>query len=164
MGSGVKRPAVPIRGPRAVVASRAGLGGERATASASSGRIRVLEREPRSLHRCHVVDRDALQILGRERIDEHPELAFVDDEIVVGALVFDEEGVLEPTAATWLHAHSEPAFLRRDSFRRHEPFHLYRRGRRYGKGDVGLCVGGCVGLDNGLLGTSHSSLLEDAEI
>ena len=62
------------------------LGGERAAAAAAARCVRVLEGEAGALHRRHVVDRDAAEVLRRERIDEHPPAALVDDEVVFGGL------------------------------------------------------------------------------
>ena len=90
------------------------LGGERAAAAAAARGVRVLEGEAGALHRRDVVDRDAVQVLRRERIDEHAPFALVDDEVVFGGLVFDEEAVLEAAAAAGLDAHAKAALGRID--------------------------------------------------
>src|SRR5262249_38793331 len=51
--------------------SQDSLRGERRTASATAGCIRILEGEARTHHATHVVDLDAVQILCAEHIDKH---------------------------------------------------------------------------------------------
>src|SRR5688500_6372538 len=63
--------------------------GERAAAAAAAGRRRILEREARALHRRDVVDHGAVQVLRRERVDEHAEALVLDDEIILGRRVLD---------------------------------------------------------------------------
>src|SRR5687768_9389705 len=118
-------------GPRAGSASRASLvpaaasgaaavecmvmagasGGEGAAASAAAGRVRILEGESGALHGRHVVDRDAVQVLGGERVHEDPEAALVQHEVVLGGLVLDEQAVAEAAAAARLDADPQPALV-----------------------------------------------------
>src|SRR5688500_4471882 len=65
------------------------LCGERAAAPAAARRRRILEREARALHRRHVIDHGAVQVLRREWIDEDPEALVLDDEVVLGRRVLD---------------------------------------------------------------------------
>src|SRR5215207_10647235 len=111
-------------------------GGEGATATAAAGRIGVLERESRALHRRDVVDRHAAQVLRREGVDEHLEAVLIEDQIVLGARVLDEEPVLEATATAGLHADAQAALVGRDALSVHELLHLGRRHGRYGERDL----------------------------
>src|SRR5687767_7486016 len=98
------------RGPRSPEGSRAPSisfigarsGRERMSAPAATGGVRVLEREPRTLHRGHVVDGDVVQVLGRKRVDKELEALRLDDEVILGRLVFDKETVFEAAAAAGL--------------------------------------------------------------
>src|SRR5919197_360864 len=100
------------------------LGGEQAAASAAASRVRILESEARTHHRCHVVDGHAVQILRRERIDEHAPTALVDHEVVFRRLVLDEQPILEAAAPARLHAHAESTLRWVDAFLLHELLHL----------------------------------------
>src|SRR6185503_6743705 len=79
-----------------------GLRGEGATAAAAAGGVRIREGEAGAHHRRHVVDRNSVQILRREGIDEYAPTILLDDEIVFGGFVLDEEAVFEPAAAARL--------------------------------------------------------------
>src|SRR5262245_14359229 len=67
------------------------LRGERTTAAATASRVRVLEGEAGTHHRRDVVDRDAVEVLRREGIDEDAPAFLVEDEIVLRSLVFNEQ-------------------------------------------------------------------------
>ena len=47
---------------------------------------------------------------AEKRIDEDPESVLVEDQIVLGGLVFDEQGILEPAAAAWLDPDAKSPF------------------------------------------------------
>src|SRR5215213_4706503 len=51
--------------------SRRKLCSKRSSASATAGRIWVLEREAGTHHASHVVDLDAIQVLSAEHVDKH---------------------------------------------------------------------------------------------
>src|SRR5262245_44014527 len=61
-----------------------------AAAAASARRIRVLEREARTLHRRDVIDGDAVDVLSGEGIDKHLPVALFDDHVVFSRRVFDQ--------------------------------------------------------------------------
>src|SRR5262249_3819396 len=96
------------RGPHAREV-RASLRRERAAATAAAGRVRILEGETGALHRRHVVDRDPVEILRRERIDEPLVALLPEHDVVVGRLLLDEQAVAEAAAPAGLNAHAEPA-------------------------------------------------------
>jgi hypothetical protein len=66
------------------------------SAPAAARGVRVLEREARTLHRRHVVDRDVVQVLRREWVDEQLEPLGLDDEIVFRRLVSISNPYLKP--------------------------------------------------------------------
>src|SRR5664279_327527 len=121
---------------------------ERAAAAAATRRIRIREGEARALHRRHVVDRHAVEILGGEGVDEHLEPFLLDDEIIVSRLLLDQQTVFEAAAATGLHAHTKSAACLDDAFLLHESLDLDRCRRRYGYGDGGFLGGGHGYLNN----------------
>src|SRR5206468_12728521 len=86
----------------------------------TAGRIRILEGESRALHRAYVINRDAVQVLRRERINENVEPLTRDDDVVLRSAILDDQAVLEATAAARLHAHAKPAFLGGDAFGIHK--------------------------------------------
>src|SRR6185437_13625946 len=114
---------------------------KRAPATAAAGRIRILERESGALHGRDVVDRDAVQVLGRERVDEDLEALLLDDHIVFGGLLLDEQAIAEAAAAAGLNAHPEPALLVGHAFLLHEALDLDDRARGDGDRDCGLLSG-----------------------
>ena len=111
---------------------------ERAAAPTPAGSARILEGEAGTLHRGRVVDDDAVDVLRRERIDEDPVLALIDDEIVFGGGILDEQTVLEAAAPARLHAHAETAGSGIDALLRHELLDLFARDGRDGHQDIRL--------------------------
>src|SRR2546430_12584014 len=55
-----------------------------------------------------VVQRDTIQVLGAEGVDEAPHTARLDDEVVLGWLVLDVQAVLEARAPAREHRDAEP--------------------------------------------------------
>src|SRR6478672_7323185 len=131
-------PGAPVTG---TVICRVGSGRERAAAAAAAGRVRVLEGEARALHRRRVVDDDAADVLGRERVDEHAIVTLVDDQIVFRGGVLDQEAVLEAAAPARLHAHAQATDGGIDPFLGHELLDLGARDGRDGHQDFRL-IGG----------------------
>src|SRR4029078_11609032 len=68
----------------------------------------------------------------------HPEAVPLDDEVIIGRLVFDEQPVLEAAASARLNAHAQAAFLDRNALGLHEPQHFGGRHRRYDERQGGL--------------------------
>ena len=68
-------------------------------------------------------------------------LALIDDEVVFGGRVLDEEAVLEAAASAGLHAHAQAADRGIHAFLRHELLDLFARDGRDGHQNFGL-VGG----------------------
>src|SRR5829696_7837545 len=61
--------------------SPAWLRGERAAAAAAARGVRILEGEARALHRAHIIDRHAAQVLRAERVHEDLEARLVQDDV-----------------------------------------------------------------------------------
>jgi hypothetical protein len=89
------------------------LGGEGAAAAAAARGVRVLEGESGALHRRHIVDGDAVQVLCRERVDEDTPFTLADDRSS-SAASSSIKRQLEPAAA-WLDADSKAALPGRRS-------------------------------------------------
>src|ERR1041385_1123270 len=84
------------------------LGGERGTAPATAGSVRILEREAGAHDAAHVIDLDAVQILRAEHIDKHAYALLVNDEIPFARLLFNVQAVLKTRAPAGNHSHAEP--------------------------------------------------------
>src|SRR5687767_10866106 len=108
------------------------------SAPAATSGIRVLEREAGTLHRRHVVDRDVVQVLRRKRIDEQLEPVLLDDKVILGRLVLDQQSVLKAAAPAGLNAHAKSADIRRNALGIHETLDLGGRTSGYQNGDFGL--------------------------
>src|SRR5437016_3651532 len=106
----------------------------RSAAAAARG-VRVLEGEPRLLEVALVVQGDAVQVLGAEGVDKAPHAGRIDDDVVLGRLVFDVHAVLESRAPARKHRDPESGALGRDIFLRHELPHLGRCRLGHGEGD-----------------------------
>src|SRR5687767_5751648 len=111
---------------------------ERAAAAAAASRGRILERESRPLHRADVVDDGAVEILRREGVDEDAEPLVVDDDVVLCGRILDQQSVLEPAAATRLHADAKAATVGGDTFRLNEAPDFGCRDGRHGELDLRL--------------------------
>src|SRR5437773_9658336 len=109
------------------------LGAEGATAAASARGVGVLERESRTLHGRHVVDRHAVDVLRGERIDENLPATLIDDQVVVSGRVLDQESVLEPATTAGLNAHPKATAGGVDVLGIHELFYFNAgaRGHRH---------------------------------
>src|SRR5258708_5672519 len=81
---------------------------EGAAAAAAARRVRILEGEAGALHRRGIIDDDAADVLRREGVHEHPVAFLLDDEVVLGRGIFDEQAVLEAAAPTGLDAYAKP--------------------------------------------------------
>src|SRR6266699_245272 len=106
----------------------------RSAAAAARG-VGVLEGEPRLLEVALVVQGDAVQVLGAEGVDKAPHAGRIDDDVVLGRLVFDVQAVLESRAPARQHRDPESGALGRDIFLRHELPHLGRCRLGHGEGD-----------------------------
>src|SRR2546430_3494140 len=106
----------------------------RSAAAAARG-VGVLEGEPRLLEVALVVQGDAVQVLGAEGVDKAPHAGRIDDDVVLGRLVFDVHAVLESRAPARKHRDPESGALGRDIFLRHELPHLGRCRLGHGEGD-----------------------------
>src|SRR5260221_10955411 len=81
------------RAPRSGGRGRSGR--EARAAAAAAGRIRIGEGEPGALHRRHVIDGDAVEILEAEAVDEYAHPLHRDDVVVLERPLLDVEAVLE---------------------------------------------------------------------
>src|SRR4051812_42511283 len=82
-----------------------------AAAPASARGVGVVEREAGALHRAHVIDGNASEILGAEPVDEDADAIDLRDHVVFQRALFDVQAVLEPGTATWKHADPEPGAI-----------------------------------------------------
>src|SRR6185503_17463574 len=98
--------------PSPVQTRRCGnLYGKRRAASATAGRIRILESKAGTHDAAHVVDLDAVQVLCAEHVDEHAHALLVDHEIAFARLLFNIQAVLKARAPSGYHSHTEPSGL-----------------------------------------------------
>lgn len=73
---------------------------KRGAAAATAGCIWIVECESRAHHIRRVVDRDAIEILGREHIDKQPDAGFVHYKIAGLRLFLNIQTVLKSRAAS----------------------------------------------------------------
>src|SRR6266568_962370 len=122
------------RGPFGMVRGRtAASDRERRSAAAAAGRVRILERETGFLEIALVVERDAVQVLGAEGVDEDADAGRLEHHIVLEGLVFDAQAVLEPRAAARQHADAEAGGLGGDFLLDDELPDFLGRARREGQ-------------------------------
>src|SRR6266545_43887 len=100
-------------------------GGKAGTAPAAAGRVGVGKGETGALHRGHVVDGDAGEILRAEPVHEDPHAIDGVYHVVFQGALFDVEAVLEARAATRKHADAKAGRLDRDLLLGDELLHLF---------------------------------------
>ena len=76
------------------------------------------------------IDRDAIQVLSRERIHEDLESSGLQNEVILRGLILDDEAVLEAAAAAGLDAHAQSALLDGDALGVHKLLDLNASIRR----------------------------------
>src|SRR5260221_4898215 len=105
---------------------------EGAAAAAAARCVRILEGEAGALHRRGIIDDDAADVLRREGVHEHSVAFLLDDEVVLGRGILDEQPVLEAAAAARLDAHTKPTDGGVHAFLGHELLDLDARHGRAG--------------------------------
>ena len=80
---------------------------KRCPAAAAAGGVRVLESEARAHHIRGVIDHNAIEILGREHINEKFDAELVENEIALLGLFFDVQAVLKARATARHNADSK---------------------------------------------------------
>src|SRR5438105_6442942 len=90
--------------------SNARLDRERTAAAATAGGVRVVESEPRTHNRIHVIHLYAVKILAREHINENPKTVMVEYLVALPRRIFDLHRVGKPATATRHNANAQPGF------------------------------------------------------
>src|SRR6266536_6094445 len=116
----------PVSDRRSGVSRVQKLRSKGCSAAAASCCIWILKSEPRTHHAGHVVDLDAVQILGAEHVDEKAHAFLVEDVITLARLFFNVQAVLESRAAAGNNANPKSGRLGQAFFGGHESFDFAR--------------------------------------